>query len=84
MSDLTDEDDGIHPLDRDYVNPVPSPPKRFIFTKSRGLNLGILGFGVGGFILLIGIVLGFVMGKRAGKVDGRDEYIAAGHDDDLL
>ncbi len=36
------------------------------------------------FILLIGIVLGFVMGKRAGKVDGRDEYIAAGHDDDLL
>ncbi len=57
MSDLTDEDDGIHALDRDYVNPVPSPPKRFIFTKSRGLNLGILGFGVGGFILLIGIVL---------------------------
>lgn len=57
MSDLTDEDDGIHPLDRDYENPVPSPPKRFIFTKSRGLNLGILGFGVGGFILLIGIVL---------------------------
>lgn len=57
MSDLTDEDDGIHPLDRDYEKPVPSPPKRFIFTKSRGLNLGIVGFGVGGFILLIGIVL---------------------------
>ncbi len=57
MSDLNDEDDGIHPLDRDYENPVPSPPKRFIFTKSRGLNLGILGFGVGGFSLLLGIVL---------------------------
>ena len=36
------------------------------------------------FILVIGVILGFVMGKRAGKADGRDEYIANGVDDDLL
>ncbi|MGB0646514.1 MAG: hypothetical protein ACPGQS_05020 [Bradymonadia bacterium] len=36
------------------------------------------------FILVIGIIIGFVMGKRAGKADGRDEYIATGVDDDLL
>ena len=36
------------------------------------------------FILVIGIVIGFVMGKRAGMNDGRDEFLGAGPDDDLL
>ena len=36
------------------------------------------------FILVIGIVIGFVMGKRSGMQDGRDEYLGAGADDDLL
>ena len=36
------------------------------------------------FVLVIGIVIGFVMGKRAGMKDGRDEYLGAGADDDLL
>ena len=36
------------------------------------------------FILVIGIIIGFVMGKRAGKTDGRDEFLGAGPDDDLL
>ncbi len=57
MADSVDEDDGIHPLDRDYAKPVPSVRKRLIFTDSRGINLGILGFGFGGVVLLIGIVL---------------------------
>ncbi|OUW76756.1 MAG: hypothetical protein CBD74_12800 [Saprospirales bacterium TMED214] len=52
-----EEDDGIHPLDRDYTKPVPTARRRLIFTKSRGLNIGIAGFAVGGFVLLIGIVL---------------------------
>ncbi len=57
MGDSTEKDDGIHPLDRDYSQPVPSLAKRGWFTKSRGINLGIVGFGVGGVVLLIGIVL---------------------------
>ena len=57
MGESNEQEDGIHPLDRDYTNPVPSPPKRWILSESRGLNLGILGFGVGGLVLLIGIVL---------------------------
>lgn len=66
MPGSIEEDDGIHPLDRDYTKPVLSPPKRLILTKSRGINLGIVGFGLGGFILLIGIVLSqFGVGNRS-------------------
>ena len=36
------------------------------------------------FVLIIGGIIGFVMGKRAGVKDGRDEYLGAGADDDLL
>ena len=43
VGESNDEEDGIHPLDRDYTKPVPSPPKQLRFTESRGLNLGILG-----------------------------------------
>ncbi|MAI70992.1 MAG: hypothetical protein CMM01_08795 [Rhodopirellula sp.] len=51
------DDDGIHPLDRDYSTPIPRPKKRFALSKSRAINLGIFGFGFGGVILLVGIVL---------------------------
>lgn len=57
VEDRKDDDDGIHPLDRDYSKPIPVPRRKLTFSKSRGINLGILGFGVGGIVLLIGIVL---------------------------
>ena len=34
-------------------------------------------------ILLLGIVIGFIMGRKAGVREGKAEYIA-GNDDDLL
>lgn len=36
------------------------------------------------FILVIGFIIGFVVGRRQGVGAGRDEYLGAGGDDDLL
>ena len=36
------------------------------------------------FILLIGVVIGFVMGRSSGAKAGRDELLGLGGDDDLL
>ncbi|MDB4759593.1 hypothetical protein OAG34_00120 [bacterium] len=71
MGDSKEVDDGIHPLDRDYAKPVPSVPKRLIFTKSRGINVGIVGFGLGGVLLLIGIVV-----SQFGEADRSVEAMA--------
>ena len=36
------------------------------------------------FILVIGFIIGFVVGRRQGGGGGRDEHLEAGGDDDLL
>lgn len=35
-------------------------------------------------ILLVGIVIGFIMGRKAGVREGKAEFIGGGGDDDLL
>lgn len=35
-------------------------------------------------ILLVGIVIGFIMGRKAGVREGKAEFIGGGDDDDLL
>ncbi len=36
------------------------------------------------FMLLIGFIIGFVIGRKQGVSAGHDEYLGAGGDDDLL
>ena len=36
------------------------------------------------FVILIGIVIGFVMGRRAGVREGKAEMLGGDQDDDLL
>ena len=36
------------------------------------------------FVMLVGFVVGFVVGRKAGIRAGKDEFLGAGGDDDLL
>ena len=36
------------------------------------------------FILVVGIVIGFVMGRKSGKTAGQADYLGGGDDDDYL
>lgn len=36
------------------------------------------------FVILIGVVIGFVLGRKAGLKEGKAEFLGGGDDDDLL
>ena len=52
-----DGDKNIHPLDRDYSKMTPQKKWTAFRFKSRSSGLGVVGFGVGLLLLLLGIVV---------------------------
>lgn len=52
-----DGDNNIHPLDRDYTKMTPKRKWTAFRFKSRSSGLGVVGFGVGLLLLLLGIVV---------------------------
>ena len=52
-----DGDKNIHPLDRDYTKMTPKRKWTAFRFKSRSSGLGVVGFGVGLLLLLLGIVI---------------------------